>query len=123
MPRDRNDSALIVVARCESMEYGNWTVFYDQGEDKVYHARDPQEIRDYSPYCLRASAFDTHSWSYWFAPVAERAMENVRCINAGRPMSPVLVDRDSHKSKPKVEKEKPWYLKTGAADLEYERSE
>lgn len=123
MPRDRNDPALIVVARCESMEYGNWTVFYDQGEDKVYHARDPQEIRDYSPYCLRASAFDTYSWSYWFAPVAERAMENARCINAGWPMSPVLVDRDSHKSKPKPEQEKPWYLKTGAADLEYERSE
>ena len=123
MPRDRNDPALIVVARCESMEYGNWTVFYDQGEDRVYHQRDNVELRDYSPCCLRALAFDTHSWSYWFVPVAERAMENVRCINTGRLMSPVLVDRDSHKSKPKVEKEKPWYLKTGAADLEYERSE
>ena len=123
MPRDRDDPALIVVARCESMEYGNWTVFYDQGEDKVYHARDVDDIRDYRPYCLSAAAFDRHSWSYLFVPAVKRAMENVRCINAGCPMSPVLVGRDSHKSKPRVEKEEPWYLKTGAADLEYERSE
>jgi hypothetical protein len=124
MPRDRNDPALIVVARCESLEYGNWTVFYDRGEDKVYHARDDMEILDYRPYCLSASAFDRHGWSSWFVPVAERAMENVVNINAGWLARHIMVERlVGDKPKPMVEQEKPWYLKTGAVDLEYERSE